>query len=207
MPTYQMFSQNRWPASSKPNEIGVRRFAVNLAKGVDSIDLHHQVVTPLVEFIQWFDANIEKVDVIHGYSWREIAGKKGTGRLSNHASGTAIDINPDRHPIESAAGTGVSEEGRRAVGTFSKKQVAAILAKTKELGLRWGGTYPGRKDEMHFEWVASPPSTQIAKVNTHYVPPRYNIWYQNPWFYALAGVAAATLIITPIAISRSRSRK
>lgn len=205
MPTYEMFSQNRWPASSSPNAIGVRRFAINLAKGVDSIDLHPEVATPITEFIKWFDANIEKINTIHGYSWREIAGKEGTKKLSNHASGTAIDINPDAHPLESVAGSGVSADGKKAVGTFTKNQTTAILQKANELGLRWGGSYPGRKDEMHFEWTSPPAS--LARANTHYIPTRYTIWYQNPWFYALAGVTLVTLIATPIAISRSRSRK
>ena len=210
MPTPQMFySPNQWPAGAVPQDLGVKRFALNLVKGVNSIDLHPEVASPLVEMIKWWDANIEPVKVIHGYSWRAIAGKAGTGKLSNHASGTAIDINPDAHPIESAAGTGLSAEGKKAVGTIPASKLPGLLAKAKQLGLRWGGSYAGRKDEMHFEYIGAAPAVAVtnssfALTNTHYVPPRFNVWYKNPWFYALAGVTLTALIVTPIAIARSR---
>jgi D-alanyl-D-alanine carboxypeptidase-like protein len=62
--------------------------------------------------------------------------------LSNHASGTAVDLNADRHPL----GTSPSK-------TFNKDQIAEIhkiLAETGHL-VRWGGDYTGRQDPMHFE--------------------------------------------------------
>ena len=61
-----------------------------------------------------------------------------TDRLSNHASGTAIDLNATRHPL-----------GK--VGTFPVEKVPMIRALAKKYGLKWGGDYKGRVDEMHFE--------------------------------------------------------
>lgn len=89
-----------------------------------------------------------------GYAYRPIRGYTTT--LSNHSSGTAMDLNATAHPL-----------GR--VGTWTKRQAVGIhlLLKLRWLrqAVRWGGDYHGRKDEMHFEIVA-PMSTceQVAKV-------------------------------------------
>ena len=72
-----------------------------------------------------------------GYAERPIRG--GT-ELSNHASGTAIDLNATKHPLGKA-------------NTFTTKQQAEIRRIIAETGgaVRWGGDYKGRKDDMHFE--------------------------------------------------------
>ncbi len=63
---------------------------------------------------------------------------------SNHGSGTAVDLNWKSHPLG-------------AVGTHNAAQVAAIRRILKRYTMdgvqliRWGGDYPDRKDEMHFE--------------------------------------------------------
>lgn len=71
-----------------------------------------------------------------GYNDRMIAGTKV---WSNHASGTAIDLNATKHP-----------NGKR--GTFTGEQVAEIreILKAVDGVVRWGGDYT-RPDEMHFE--------------------------------------------------------
>ena len=71
-----------------------------------------------------------------GYAFRMVRGS--TDKLSNHASGTAIDLNATKHPL-----------GK--VGTFPSEKVAMIRALAKKYGLKWGGDYKGRIDEMHFE--------------------------------------------------------
>lgn len=79
-----------------------------------------------------------------GYAYRPIRGYITT--LSNHSSGTAMDLNSTRHPLGKT-------------GTWSKKQVGSIHALLRlhvlRLVVRWGGDYHGRKDEMHFEINAS----------------------------------------------------
>src|SRR5690606_33722441 len=84
-----------------------------------------------------------------GYAERTIRGNSTT--LSNHASGTAIDLNAPRHPL-----------GK--VGTFSSAQRGRIQKILKDCGgvVRWGGNYNGRKDEMHFEINAG--TAAVAKV-------------------------------------------
>jgi len=89
-----------------------------------------------------------------GYAERTIRG--GT-ELSNHASGTAIDLNAERHPLG-------------AVGTFTTNQVSAIRQILAECcgEIRWGGDYSARKDEMHFEINAGPDAVAatVAKLTT-----------------------------------------
>ena len=76
-----------------------------------------------------------------GYAYRKI---RGSAALSNHASGTAIDLNAPAHPL-----------GEK--GTFTAKQVTAIrrILTFCDGVVRWGGDFHGRKDEMHFEIVQS----------------------------------------------------
>lgn len=83
-----------------------------------------------------------------GYAERKI---RGGSSLSNHASGTAIDLNAPAHYL-----------GAR--GTFSAKQVRAIRRILNDCGgvIRWGGDYRGRKDEMHFEINAG--TSAVARV-------------------------------------------
>ncbi|MFC0622805.1 M15 family metallopeptidase [Kribbella deserti] len=98
----------------------------------------------LRHFAAWFDKHIETID--HdgqlddwGYAERPIRGSKKT--LSNHASGTAIDLNAPEHPL------GVWN-------TFTSAQETKIRQQLKiyEGCIRWGGDYKnGRPDEMHFE--------------------------------------------------------
>lgn len=100
----------------------------------------------LTHFAAWFDKNIEDIEAGQlddwGYAERAII---DSTTLSNHASGTAIDINALKHPLS-------------AVNTFNPEQRAAIRNKLKEYEgcIRWGGDYTGRKDDMHFEINASP---------------------------------------------------
>jgi hypothetical protein len=76
-----------------------------------------------------------------GYCFRNVRGT--TDKLSNHASGTAIDLNATKHPLGHA-------------GTFTVMQTVLIQALCKKYGIKWGGDYKGRKDEMHFEIDLTP---------------------------------------------------
>lgn len=132
-------SQNGFPASDKPAEIGVRSFTVPGTQV--SLPIRADVAPRLLEMAQWFHTNVEPLrkGECWGYGYRNIIG--GT-ELSNHSSGTAIDLNAPSHPL-----------GK--FGTVPAGKRAAISAKAGELGLRWGGDYKGRVDEMHFEVVKS----------------------------------------------------
>lgn len=101
----------------------------------------------LEHFADWFDKNIRDLDYNYnngglddwGYAEREIRG--GT-ELSNHASGTAIDINATKWPLGSDESV-----------YLTPAEIAKIRTQLKvyEGAIRWGGDYTGRQDPMHFE--------------------------------------------------------
>lgn len=97
------------------------------------------VATVLVYFAKRFHSEVEplKWPGVWGYAERKI---RGGSSLSNHASGTAIDVNAPAHWL-----------GER--GTFSSSQLKRLRRILNDCDgvLRWGGDYSGRKDEMHVE--------------------------------------------------------
>lgn len=130
-------SQNGWPASKDPNEIGIRSYAI--ADSGVKLRCAEKVAPLLVALAAQFHEHIEAIDDGNddwGYCYREIRGSQTV--LSNHSSGTAIDLNATKHPLGAA-------------GTFTPLQVTLIQALCKKYGIRWGGDYKGRKDPMHFE--------------------------------------------------------
>ena len=133
-----MFSQNGWTASEDQNAIGIKSFPVPGTK--IKLRCAEKVAPLLVTFAAEFHAHIEPIDEgaldDWGYCFRNVRG--ATDKLSNHSSGTAIDLNATKHPLGHA-------------GTFTPMQTVMIQALCKKYGLTWGGNYKNRKDEMHFE--------------------------------------------------------
>lgn len=142
-------SQNGWIASKVKAEIDIDSFLIPGTK--IKLTCNKAVAPLLVGFAAEFHALIEPIDEGSlddwGYCYREIRGSSTA--LSNHSSGTAIDLNSTKHPLGKA-------------GTFPLAKVAMIQALAKKYGLRWGGDYRGRKDEMHFEIALSP--AKVAKL-------------------------------------------
>lgn len=83
-----------------------------------------------------------------GYNYRKI---DGTNRFSNHASGTAIDLNWTRWPMFRKA--------------MSKKERAAAQAIADDLAevITWGGSWTRRVDEMHWEIKNGVKLTDVRK--------------------------------------------
>ncbi|MDV3221298.1 peptidoglycan-binding protein [Intrasporangium sp.] len=148
-------SQNGWPAGYS-SQIPLSRLVVGPADfpaGVRTGQVHtilgyvarrmHNEVEALVDGWCW------------GHAYRPIS---GSTTLSNHSSGTAIDINAPRHPLGAA-------------GTFSSTQVSRIRSILSYCDgvVRWGGDYSTRKDEMHFEINVRPGdarlTTLVNKIN------------------------------------------
>lgn len=97
------------------------------------------VATVLFHLADRFHHEVEPL--VDGWCWGwYVKGIEGGTSISNHASGTAIDLNAERHPL-----------GQR--GTFTPDQRKAIHRVLEDLDgvVRWGGDYVGRPDEMHFE--------------------------------------------------------
>ena len=180
-------SQNGWPASASASAIDVISFPVNLKSGSKKIQLARAAGRSLVEIIEWWDQNIEPVTMIGGYNYREIRGSEGTGKLSNHSSGTAIDINWDKHPLA-------------AVGTVPANKVRAMRLEAAKRGLRWGGDYRSRKDEMHFE-VNYKPGTFVVQQQVLDTARGASKLVKSTWQWpaaALAGSLVAMLTIRQV---------
>jgi hypothetical protein len=131
-------SQNGWPANRRelvssrvvPGS-GVRLTVRNGAAG----DL-------LLEVASLFDRLVQDIDAVAddwGYAERPI---RGATTLSNHASGTAIDLNATRWALGSDPSVNLN--------SAQIDTVHRIVGATGGV-VRWGGDYTGRKDPMHFE--------------------------------------------------------
>lgn len=131
-------SGNGWVASANPHDIGVVAFAPDghsFPGGVRGGDVAY-LFTYLVHR---FAREVQPLgDGCWGYAYRP--NRNDPNSLSNHASGTAIDINAPLHPNGKA-------------GTFTTAQVTHVHAILTALGgvIRWGGDYHSTVDAMHFE--------------------------------------------------------
>lgn len=112
--------------------------------------------------------NAEVEPLVAGWCWgfavRTVRGSATD--VSNHASGTAIDLNAPRHPL-----------GTQPSASLTLKQIAAIHRIVDDYApcLRWGGDYgdptragvPGsRPDVMHIEVIASDAACLQALTST-----------------------------------------
>jgi hypothetical protein len=131
-------SYNGYPASKDPDEIKIKSYPV---KGTDRKLKCAESVGPLLAaFAAEFHELIEPIDEgtfdDWGYAFRMVRGT--TDKLSCHSSGTAIDLNATKHPL-----------GK--YDTFPAEKVPMIRALAKKYGLKWGGDFKSRPDDMHFE--------------------------------------------------------
>lgn len=113
---------------------------IRLARGPAGFVLAHLAL--------WFHQRIEPLDPAPWDDWgwavRPIRGSS-TG-FSNHASGTAMDLNSSKHAL-----------GVRGSFTLGQaRDIRARLAGRYDGCIRWGGDYEIRADEMHFEIDAGP---------------------------------------------------
>ena len=136
-------SQNGWPASKDQAEIKVKVFHI---KGTDiKIRCQESAGVILAAFAAEFHEQVEPIDKgtldDWSYCYRPVRGQ--TTGLSNHSSGTALDLNASKHPLGKAH-------------TFTGVQEVKIKELVKKYGIRWGGSYKSRPDEMHYEIIETP---------------------------------------------------
>lgn len=142
-------SMNGWPASQDPDAIDCDWYTVPGTNVRLRLSSHaapllvcaarawHRKVEPLKEGWCW------------SYAYRNIS---GTSTLSNHSSGTAIDLNAPWHPM-----------GVPASKTLTFRQRVRARRIAKRFGLTWGGTWTTRPDAMHYE-VRLTPAQAKAKI-------------------------------------------
>lgn len=100
----------------------------------------------LAHYSTWWDHSVERLDIDKvwdewGWAVRPVRGQQSG--YSNHASGTAVDLNATRHP-----------RGVNPSRGLTKTQIAKIRRRVKYFyrgTIRWGGDYHGTKDGMHGE--------------------------------------------------------
>lgn len=142
-------SQNGYTAAATSAGIpgGLKTITPKGAPGTQLRVRAGDVATVLQYLVDQFQARVENIDLYTkgsgddwGHAYRPIRGAV-TG-LSNHASGTAVDLNATRHPL-----------GTNPTANFTAAQILAIRHILTELdgAVAWGGNYHGRKDSMHFE--------------------------------------------------------
>lgn len=166
-------SQNGWTVLTAGE---LRRWVVPGTDRVLPLNPSHAGFV-LVWVADWFHHRIERLDLGQWDEWgwapRPIGGSTTT---SNHASGTAEDLNATRHPRDVPT-----------VDTFTKVQIDRIHRMLRRLFgvVRWGGDYTKRPDGMHFEintnadrvrvlayWLAKTPrGRRILKANPGYKAP------------------------------------
>ena len=81
-----------------------------------------------------------------GFNYRNI---RGSDRLSQHAFGTAIDINAGSNPLGS-----------------TRTDIPNAAALAAKYGLEWGGSWKGRKDPMHFEYRGDGSASPVEAPGT-----------------------------------------
>jgi len=97
---------------------------------------------------RWDDDLSVAANNTSGFNYRRI---KGTRRLSNHAKGKAIDINPMQNPSFRSARSPHSKYVRSVRGTLLSDSV--VTRGLLQRGWIWGGTWRKTKDYQHFEKV------------------------------------------------------
>jgi peptidoglycan LD-endopeptidase CwlK len=103
---------------------------------------------PIVRY-GWSDEASMAADNTSAFNYRRIA---GTDRLSRHATGRALDINPFRNPAVHPDGR-LEPAGARYrpgdPGTFTGDD--PVVLAFRERGWRWGGDFTHLMDYHHFE--------------------------------------------------------
>ncbi|MGS0687133.1 M15 family metallopeptidase [Nakamurella sp. GG22] len=145
-------SYNGWPVGSPASAIGVGSYPVPgtsirlQLKGGD-------VATVLTYVAGRFNAEVEKLISYQsgGYSYRMNVNNPSV--WSNHASGTAMDLNWELHPNGAPVSRG-----------FTSGEVAAIRRILADCNgvVYWGGDYRGTVDAMHFEIDVRPPDVKLS---------------------------------------------
>jgi len=136
-------SYNGYPASKDPAEIGIKSYSVDGT--ARKLRCAESVGPLLATFAAEFHKLIEPIDEgtfdDWAYAYRMVRGDPT--KLSCHSSGTAIDLNATKHPL-----------GK--YDTFAAEKVPMIRALAKKYGLKWGGDFKTRPDNMHFEISIGP---------------------------------------------------
>lgn len=146
---------NGFPVDSSPGALGVRPFRV---PGTDvCLPVRSDVAPLLIGFATEFHRHVEPL--VKGWNWGyAYRSVRGGSTPSFHSAGIAIDLNAPRHPL-----------GRR--GTFTPDEADRIRVLARKYGLRWGGDYRSRADDMHLEVIVPAPRAREMVRELQAAPP------------------------------------
>jgi hypothetical protein len=139
-------SQNGWPALPPDSHL-LRTITIPAKNGTFRLRVRDgSAGFLLAHYAMFHSESIEDVSgkVVDDWGYADRLIRGSTSEVSNHGSGTAIDLNAITHQL-----------GK--FGTYSSQQERRIHSRLRWMRgvIRWGGDYQGRKDEMHFEVVQS----------------------------------------------------
>ena len=148
--------------------VDVRYYAFDGRLHQGQLVIHRAVRNDTLDLFQLIERlrfPIEKAIPVSRYEWSDEASMadnntsafnyrfiEGTSRLSRHAAGRAIDINPRLNPVFYKNGT-IQPVG----AVYNMKQPGTLhgrhtIVKTfRSLGWAWGGRFKSMKDYHHFE--------------------------------------------------------
>lgn len=118
----------------------------NSAGVIKRVTVHKSVAVELAEVLQSISEQGYEIREISGYNFRN---KVGSGSLSSHSYGLAIDINY-------SYGNPFVKNGKIVVGNaygsnpLSMKSNSIPVRELKAAGWKWGGEWKNSKDYMHF---------------------------------------------------------
>ena len=135
------------------------------------VTVHAAAAASFKGFLDELEGTGYRIDSLGGHNHRTI---RGSNRLSQHAYGNAIDINPDRNPM-----------GNRLI-TDLPPNVSAMAARH---GLSWGGDWKRRPDAMHFEWTGRAPKKEAPAAPAPEPPTSARWWRGSPGAMAYADQA------------------
>lgn len=190
-------SYNGWSASPSSSAIGIEKFRVPGTSRY--IWLRRSAAPILLWMMAYWHANIETIDqgIMDDWGWAYRA-TRGGGSISNHASGTAADVNATRYP--------------RGTGNMSWIKILKVRAMVRKVNraagktlIKWGGEWSGRyKDQMHLELAPHTSPTDVARAMKA-LSDKPNIWVSSVT-KAMAATTPAGKGRSPISIGRLQSR-
>lgn len=135
---------NGWSASA---DLELRPLVVAGVPFVPGIRDDDAVATVLGYVVTEYAKRVEQLASPGCWGFAFRANVNSPDSLSNHASGTAVDVNAPFHP-----------NGVRTTATFTPTQIVTVHAILAEVdhAIRWGGDFAGTPDAMHFEVNVTP---------------------------------------------------
>lgn len=126
----------------------VKQDVIEIFNVIKEIKYPVNKVLPIVLY-DWTDNASMDDNNTSAFNYRFIAGTK---RLSNHAFGKAVDINPINNPYITSEGKIIPSAGSYDTDNFATfSDEHPVVKAFKEKGWRWGGNFNSYKDYHHFD--------------------------------------------------------